>query len=109
MARMIINPFTKQLSKYDFHTIYMWEGSPYAKREALEANVFYVNFRYEFLERSKSGLKVVAYNPESDQQHRVYLFYTNDGNTLLKEYHTYCGYDRGPKFNRVVDDLFAKI
>jgi len=108
MKKMMINLQTKKLFPYDFHTLYQDKGINF-----VECTVGYIvsnkDGRAVFMDKSKKGFFYIGYNPDrSDDGHRIYRIFNNNGDLLLKEYHTYCGYDRGPKMDRLISDMMEK-
>ena len=105
--KRLIHIETLQVIPYDFHILY-------TNKEYVEAILSFVkihkNGKTEFLDKSKTCIMSISFEPDrNDPFRRDYLFYTNDGKTLLKRFETYCGYDRGPKFDRVVESIYENL
>ena len=132
--KFMINIVNKEIQKYNLFAVYrekpIYDFTPCSQCETnciepepkctlvlkevwKECSVFYIkptnknHMGYEIFDKSKNGFKIISYDPDSyDTSFRIYLIYSNDGKTLLKEYRTRCGFDRGPKLGQLIHDLW---
>lgn len=107
MKEFMINVETKEVLPYDWKVVR-------EKKGVVKCRVFYLkpaknSFGYGVFDYSKKGIKCVTYHlPGEPDTVVTYLLYDRQ-DSLLKEYITRCGYDRGPGLGKVVGELIGKI
>lgn len=113
MAEKRLSISLSGFAKRDFR-LYPWSVNDYRERDLSEVFTFYVVKSKQsphgvaYVEKSKKGLLVRSFDMDTDMGNcRMYLIFNNDGSRLLREFGTYCGYDRGPRIAALFLDLMA--